>query len=266
MRRLLTFECEGELLAGTLDQAEGEVGVLIVTGGSQTRIGSHRIFERLSKHLSDNGFSCLRFDRRGVGDSSGEDPGFKGSEADLSAAARTLGSEAPQLKRVVGFGLCDGATALALFGQAAGLDGVILTNPWLVEAEAGEPAPAALQAHYRKRLTSAAAWKRLLTGGVSLGNLGSGLKKAAAGQAPSPLAEQSAAALAAASGRAAVILASGDNTAIAARAELKSPMFEVSVVATSEIDTDSHTFARPGDEQALAEAVLIVLRELQASG
>ena len=45
----------------------------------------------------------------------------------------------------LGFGLCDGATALALFGGEAGLDGLILVNPWLVEAEAGEPPPAAIR-------------------------------------------------------------------------------------------------------------------------
>ncbi len=54
----------------------------------------------------------------------------------------------------IGFGLCDGATALALFGRQAGLDGLILVNPWLVEAEAGEPPPAAIRAHYRRRLLS----------------------------------------------------------------------------------------------------------------
>ena len=52
MRQLLSFPCEGATLGGTLDGAEGRIGVLIVTGGSQTRIGSHRMFERLAAALA----------------------------------------------------------------------------------------------------------------------------------------------------------------------------------------------------------------------
>ena len=87
MRRLLTFPCEGAELAASLDDAGGATGLLMVTGGSQTRIGSHRMYERLAKTLAENGFPCFRYDRRGVGDSAGEDPGFKGSGPDLKAAA-----------------------------------------------------------------------------------------------------------------------------------------------------------------------------------
>ena len=160
MRRLIAFPCAGAALAGSLDESAGATGVLLVIGGSQTRIGSHRMYERLAKSLAEKGYPCFRFDRRGVGDSEGEDPGFKGSEADLLAAAAAFRNECPALTRLIGFGLCDGATALVLFGDAAGLDGLILANPWLVETEAGEPPPAAIRQHYRKRLLSKAGWKK----------------------------------------------------------------------------------------------------------
>ena len=254
MRRLLTFSCEGAELGATLDTAEGEVGLLLVTGGSQTRIGSHRMYERLSRSLANRNISCLRFDRRGVGDSGGEDPGFRGSAPDLTAAGDLLRA-AVDVKRVYGFGLCDGATALALFGEAAGLDGLILVNPWLVEAEAGEPAPAAVRRHYRDRLLSFAGWKRILSGQVSyFKSLRSFFK---ARRAPaSPLAEQVAEAL----GRHGLptqwILAAGDATAIAAANELKGAAFSSLKIEPLTAETDSHTFARPGDEAALADAVL----------
>ncbi len=52
MRRLLTFDCDGAALGASLDAATGSTGLLMVTGGTQTRIGSHRMYERLAKRLA----------------------------------------------------------------------------------------------------------------------------------------------------------------------------------------------------------------------
>jgi hypothetical protein len=38
MRRLLTFTCEDAELGATLDPGAGETGLVLVTGGSQTRM------------------------------------------------------------------------------------------------------------------------------------------------------------------------------------------------------------------------------------
>ncbi|MGQ0660281.1 hydrolase 1, exosortase A system-associated, partial [Sphingosinicella sp.] len=174
MRRLTTFPCESEMLAASLDDAGGTIGLLLVIGGSQTRIGSHRMYERLAKSLADKGFPCFRYDRRGVGDSTGEDPGFRGSGPDLVAASTAFRTESPALSRIIGFGLCDGASALALSGGEAGLDGLILVNPWLVETEEDSPAPAAIRRHYWNRLTSREGWKKIVTGTVNWRKLLSG--------------------------------------------------------------------------------------------
>ena len=262
MRRLLTIACGEAELGATLDMADNAgTGLLLVTGGTQTRLGSHRMYERLAKTLSERGISCLRFDRRGVGDSSGDDPGFRGSEPDLVAAAATLRAAQPGLERVYGFGLCDGASALALFGDIARLDGLVLVNPWLVETESGEPAPAAIRRHYRERILSLDGWKKLLSGQVDYRKLLRGILRTGR-RAPSPLAEQVASALTRHRLPAQWLLASGDATAIAAEAELQAPAFTALAVEPLRLDTDSHTFARPGDEVALAEAVLEALRRL----
>lgn len=263
MRRLLSLPCEGAELGATLDAGEGAVGLLLVTGGSQTRIGSHRMYESLARSLVENGISCLRFDRRGVGDSDGEDPGFHGSAPDLAAAAEALRRERPDLARVIGFGLCDGATALALYGDQGGLDGLILVNPWLVESEAGDPPPAALRHHYRERLLSLEGWKKLLSGRVDYARLLRGLRKSR-NRAPSTLAEQTAAALRRHKLPTQWILATADATAIAAEAELAGAAFEGLRAEPLRIETDSHTFARPGDETALLEAVLQAVERLNS--
>lgn len=260
MRRLLSFSCGGAHLGASLDEAVGATGVLMVTGGSQTRVGSHRMYERLADALAAAGFSSFRFDRRGVGDSEGEDPGFRGSVPDIAAAAAAFRAEA-QVTRLIGFGLCDGATALALAASAAGFNGLILVNPWLVEAESGAPAPAAVRAHYRKQLTSIEGWKKLLSGSISWRKLLGGLRKSA-DTAASPLAADVAAALRASGVRAELLLASGDATAVAAANEVKARLFKGLLGKAQTLATDSHTFARAGDEQLLLAATLAAIKRL----
>jgi len=262
MRRLIAIPCAGAALAASLDAAGGAIGLVMVTGGSQTRIGSHRMYERLANGLADKGYSCLRYDRRGVGDSSGEDPDFRESAPDLAAAVAALRRECPALTRIIGFGLCDGATAIALHGRAAGLDGLILVNPWLVEAEAGAPAPAAIRAHYRRRLTNLDGWKNILSGAVDYRKLFRGLRRISAGRENSPLARDTAAALRAGGLRAWLILSEGDATAIAAEQELKAPAFKGLIEGCYKVDSDSHTFARPGDPAALLTGIVKALEAL----
>jgi exosortase A-associated hydrolase 1 len=264
MRRLLTFACEGESLSATLDEGPGAAGLLIVTGGTQTRIGSHRLFERLSKTLSESGFPSLRFDRRGVGDSSGADPGYEHSRADIAAAAELLRANAPHVERIYGLGLCDGATALALHGQAARLSGLILVNPWFVEAESGSPPAAAIRAHYRRRLMSAEGWKKIFKGNVSIAKLIGGVRKAATSE-ESSLSADVARSLASASLPITVVLARGDHTAIAAGAELKRDHWKPLLGSVREINTDSHTFAKPGDLKAIETAVFEALSAFEAA-
>jgi exosortase A-associated hydrolase 1 len=264
MRRLLTFACEGFELAASIDGDGGRIGLLLVTGGSQTRVGSHRMYERLAKSLASLGYPCLRYDRRGTGDSAGEDPGFRGGAADLKAAATALRRESPGIERILGLGLCDGATALALFGAEAKLDGLILVNPWLVEAQADDPAPAAIRAHYRKRLLSREGWKKIFAGAVDYRKLLIGIRKILAKREASSLALDSAAALRQGGLRAWAILAEGDATAIAAAQELKAPAFKGLIEGSQKVASDSHTFARDGDETALLAAVVRAVEALSA--
>ena len=57
MRRALTFACEGATLAGMLHPAAGATGVVIVTGGMQTRIGAHRgEHDEAGEHHHRNGY------------------------------------------------------------------------------------------------------------------------------------------------------------------------------------------------------------------
>lgn len=176
-RRHLTFACERSTLAATLDATTGTTGLLVVSGGNETRAGAWNGQARLGARLAEAGFPVFRFDRRGVGDSEGPNGGFRSSAPDLAAAAAAFRTACPHLTHVVGLGNCDAASALML-SHGAGLDGLILSNPWTIEGEDAPPPPQAIRSHYRKRLADPSAILRLLTGKVSLSSLAASLRSA----------------------------------------------------------------------------------------
>lgn len=235
MRKLITFPCEGETLAATLDEATGTTGLLIVSGGNEIRSGAHRGMAMLAHRLAETGTPVFRYDRRGVGDSTGNNGEFLSAQPDLIAAAAAFRLIAPHVTRIVGFGNCDAASTLALFGRAARLDRIVLANPWVVEPIDDLPPAAAIRARYRSALRDPATWRRALLGGISFRKLVRGLKRISAEQSE-VLATRVLTALASWNTDAAVILASGDATAIAFAAAAGAS------VPTETIDTDSHSF------------------------
>ena len=263
MRHFLTIPCAGAALAATLDGDAGPVGLLVVSGGTEIRSGAHGGMARLAARCAAAGFPTLRYDRRGVGDSSGDDPGFEASLPDLRAATDTLRKLLPKGAPVFGFGICDGATTLALHHAAAGLDGLLLANPWVVEPSDGLPPPAAIRRRYAERLTDLSAWRRVLTGGIDYRAAIRGLASLAR-PTDTTLSTRVAVALRGTKGPLAVLLARGDATAIAFDTVWKGASFaalRASPRATvTHIESDSHTFAA-GDGEALATFVLEALRK-----
>ena len=256
LRGLIAFPCEGETLIGTIDQVNGTTGLLIVSGGNEIRCGAHRGMALLAARLAAAGTPVFRFDRRGVGDSSGENGGYVSSAADLIAAAAAFRAAAPQVRRLVAFGNCDAATALALFGASAGIDALVLANPWVVERTAGDPLPpaAAIRTRYRERLRDPLFWRELISGRVNWSSAFKGLRRIT-GKTPQPsdLARRFATAIRGREAR--LVLAKGDATAIAyADAMRLEP-----ALPTVTIDTASHSFARPGDAEALEAAIRAAL-------
>lgn len=169
--RGLHFMCNDECLFGVLALPLGaskEVGVLIVVGGPQYRVGSHRQFVLLARRLAQAGYAALRFDVRGMGDSTGEFPGFELLEPDIEAGIGALMREVPSVRRVVLWGLCDGASAALMNAVALhNLAGLVLLNPWVRYADT--EARTQVKQYYARRLLEPAFWRKLLAGQVQMG-------------------------------------------------------------------------------------------------
>ena len=259
MRRPLTFDCAGATLAGVAHPADGPIGVVIVTGGVQTRVGSHRSFVRLGDALAVAGYPVLRFDRRGVGDSDGVDPGFRDSGPDIAAAVTAFRAAFPQLRRIVGWGLCDGAAALALNGAAIGFDGLILVNPWTRDSDGNDlPPRAAIATRYRERLTDPREWLRLLRGGLDLRRALRGSLQLMKPEPITVLADATAAGLRQFGCPTLVVLAERDATAQAFaalwdKAPFK-PLRDRHDISLATIAQASHTFARSAEADAMEAA------------
>jgi exosortase A-associated hydrolase 1 len=253
MRRVIAFPCAGETLVGTLDHGVEATGLLIVSGGNEIRIGAHRGMAALAASLAGSGTPVFRYDRRGIGDSTGENEGFEHSAEDMAAAVAAFRAAVPTVTRIVGFGNCDAATALALFYRQAGIDALVLANPWTIDRADDLPPAAAIRARYVERLKDPATYLRLLRGGVDGRKLFRGLRRISErrSQDEDALAVRLATALSGGT-PATIVLAAKDATAIA----YADAMHAIDLpVTTHTIDTASHSFAR-GEDQAALEGIL----------
>jgi exosortase A-associated hydrolase 1 len=260
MRRHLTFMCEGVTLAGTLDIAEASesVGLLLVSGGNELRSGAWSGQAQLAARLAKSGFPVFRYDRRGIGDSEGENPTFRHSYPDIAAALAAFRTAAPHVSRIVAFGNCDAAAALMLFAHALPVNGLVLANPWTIDGdEAPEAMPAAaIRSRYLAKLANPREVWRLLTGGVNLAKLAKGLRGAAATQkAPASLVTEMQAGLAACSGKVAILLAQGDRTA-----QMFEAVWDKSDVRIARTDSASHSFSDAAAREWLFARLIDALR------
>ena len=150
--------------------AGGAEGVLLLPGWSGTRYGPQRIFWQAAAAFAERGFTTLRVDFRGRGDSSGDATvTLDGMIADAAAAAAWLRRERG-VTRLHLIGLCSGGNVA--LGAAALISGVGDIVCWSLlpfmehkagAARQGTPRGALLRQLLRKA-ARAESWLKLLRG------------------------------------------------------------------------------------------------------
>lgn len=275
--------CGEDWLVGMLSEPgvgtePAPVGVVIVVGGPQYRAGSHRLFVAVARHLAARGVRVLRFDVRGMGDSSGAPRGFEELGEDIAAALDALQGAVPTLRKFVLWGLCDGASAALLYCHAhrdERLAGLCLLNPWVRARDT--QARTQLKHYYLNRLRQGDFWRKLAGGGVAgraLRELWQNLRAAVgAGDGEGkagvhPFQRRMAQGLERCGVPVQLVLSGRDQTAqefdeAAASRDFWQRALSQARPGQVRIDTADHTFSSAGDRQALmacTEAFVLGLR------
>ena len=163
--RVLTFDCESSRLIGVLHEPaarEAGLGVLVIVGGPQYRVGSHRQFVLMARALAHAGYPVLRFDYRGMGDADGGPRKFDAVDADVRSAIDAFVAARPELMGVVLWALCDGASAALMYcSRDPRVKALALANPWVYTQ--GAEAQSYIRHYYFGRLLQRAFWKKLLS-------------------------------------------------------------------------------------------------------
>ena len=158
------IESRNERLIGVLHRPRAKhaptPAVVVVVGGPQYRVGSHRQFVLLGRALAERGIPVLRFDLAGMGDSGGEFAGFERSAPDIRAAIDALQRLDTHVQDVCLWGLCDGASSALMYAcQDPRVTHLVLLNPW-VRTSAGL-AQAYFDAYYGRKVRSPGFWRRM---------------------------------------------------------------------------------------------------------
>ncbi len=165
----VTFECAGETLVGiaSVPETPRSRGVLIIVGGPQYRVGSHRQFTLLARRLAAAGFPAFRFDYRGMGDATGEYITFKRIADDIRSAIAVFQSMCPDVREVVLWGLCGAASASMIYApEDARVAGIVALNPWV--RDNATFASTQIRHYYAARLLQRDFWTKLTSGKVRL--------------------------------------------------------------------------------------------------
>ena len=169
MERAITFTCQNNELLGILHEVDMplDTAVLIVVGGPQYRVGSHRQFVQMSRALAKSGVNSLRFDYRGMGDSMGVKQDFENISHDIEMAVDALIESNKNITQVVIWGLCDAASAAMIYAHNdIRIRALVMLNPWLRDTQS--TGKTMVKHYYLQRLLSADFWRKLFSGNVNV--------------------------------------------------------------------------------------------------
>lgn len=106
--------------------------IVILNTGIIHRVGHHRMFVTMSRALAAGGYTALRFDFSGIGDSEPRDGGLSPEDACMADIKDALGWLERELKasRMILVGLCSGADNAVLYSHTdPRILGLVLMDP-----------------------------------------------------------------------------------------------------------------------------------------
>ena len=164
--QIIPLRLSGKQSLGIYHAAASDVLIVMVNGGAQTKAGSHRLQQQLAWHWQQAGFASLRFDFPGFGDAEGEPGDFINHARYLTELPAELALVFGKPRRLVLFGLCDGATAALLASPMLQPEAVLLLNPWCRLQQ--NHARTMLKFYYLRRVLSKEFWQKLLKGQLNV--------------------------------------------------------------------------------------------------
>lgn len=264
----VVFECADEPLIGILSVPlqPADTAVIVVVGGPQYRVGSHRQFVSLARSLAGAGIAAFRFDCRGMGDSRGIGRSFQAIGPDIAAAIDALTRRLEHVRKVILWGLCDGASAALLYCDAthdARVAGLCLVNPW-VRSEA-TLARTNIKHYYRRRLLERSFWTKLCRGWIAPGAIRGLLRNMALARSQKPASEMFQDRMAGAwhefAGPMLLLLSGNDYTAKEFLEHVRSSAawagaLERERLERHDLAAANHTFSDPADQARMEEFTL----------
>jgi len=113
-------------------ESSSRPAIIIFNTGIIHRVGHHRMYTKLSRHLAGRGYSVIRFDFAGIGDSPAQRDVQSPREENCSGIRAVIDWTEANLKcdRVILLGLCSGADHSVVYGgDDTRVAGVVLMDP-----------------------------------------------------------------------------------------------------------------------------------------
>jgi alpha-beta hydrolase superfamily lysophospholipase len=163
----------------SLTDRRWETAILMLNVGTNHRVGPNRLYVKMARAWAEQGYSALRFDLAGIGDSSSS-VGYarsrlysKESTVDVRSAIDCLSQRG--CKRFIVMGLCSGAyVAFQTALMEPRVSGQILMNPRRLDWKEGETLQSAMQVSYKsthfykKALMDLGTYSRIFRGQVDI--------------------------------------------------------------------------------------------------
>lgn len=162
------------------ESTSSQAAFILLNSGLLHRIGPNRVYVKIARQLAQLGFTTLRFDLSGIGDSPNRDdnmPFMRSSMLEVRQAMDYLAATR-DIHRFILTGICSGADlAVRVACEDARVTGIAPIDFYTV------PSMGYLRSMYMRRLVNPRSWWKLLTG---KSELWSNIRKKLMSQQPSP--------------------------------------------------------------------------------